>query len=169
MDKYFLIATAVLVGLLVYFWESLLNRRREKKHLDIQQKRVETFKGINFLGASQVKPRLVDTLFTCFYGIKIQLDPNNEEELEACASGSDERCKKARDIGLETYCDRLTDGEDYFIYIGTKIGSLNFESCGHASIETDELNRVIQDTNKRLCQVFTDEAPSLHLQSSHEY
>jgi len=78
------------------------------------RQRIEIFKGIDFLGTSEVEPRLIDTLFTCFYGIKIQLGPSNEEGLDACGSGSCERCKKARDIGLDTYCDCFTDGEDIF-------------------------------------------------------
>ncbi len=168
-SQYIVIVIAIGAGILVYLVEFLWRKKREWKYLETQRRRVEIFKDVNFLGSSESKPRLVGTLFTCFYGIKIQFDPNNEEELEACENGLDQRCKEAKGQGLETYCDRLTEGEDYFLYIGKSLGSLSLDSCGHTSVEIEVLDKVIKSTNEKLSQLGIGESPSLHLQASHEY
>ena len=167
--QYIIFIVAAGVGLVVYLWEFLWRRKREQEHLQTQRKKVEALKDINFLGGSESKPKLVNTLFTCFYGVKIQLDPDNEEALEACEIGIDQRCKEAKDRGLEIYCDRLTDGVDYFLYIGKSLGSLSLDSHGHVSIKVEILNEVIKNTNAKLSQFEISESPSLHLQASHEY
>jgi hypothetical protein len=41
--------------------------------------------------------------FVAFYGIKIRLDPDDEETLDACGAGTDPRCMAAKEVGLETH------------------------------------------------------------------
>jgi hypothetical protein len=61
--------------------------------------------------------------FIVFYGIKITIDPADEEVRVALESRSDPRCKAARQAGLQTHWGRLTDGKDYFLYIGHRVAA----------------------------------------------
>jgi hypothetical protein len=93
--------------------------------------------------------RRIDTgadSFIAFYGIKIAIDPADEQMREALDSRSGPRCKAAKRAGLQTHWGRLTDGKDYFLYIGHRIGWLGVENDGHVQVPTDKLAVAAQAT-----------------------
>ena len=107
--------------------------------------------------------------FLVFYGVKIELDPDNYDEHEACSNRTDPRCVSADSANLQTFSDRLTDGEDYFLYIGQQLGLLGLNHQDYDNIETDELESCLSSVQEKLKSLGYSERPSLHLQSIYEY
>jgi hypothetical protein len=62
--------------------------------------------------------------FIAIYGIKIMIDQTDEDTLDALEKRTDSRLKNARRHGPHVYWGRPTDGEDYFLYVGHRIGWL---------------------------------------------
>lgn len=107
--------------------------------------------------------------FVGFYGIKIPLDAEDEEEQEACATGVDARCIKAHAARLETYMGRMTNGEDYFVYIGTHLTSIGLEGDAHQSFKTHTLVSRFAEVDRRLIDAGFRDEPALHFQLVAQY
>ena len=108
-------------------------------------------------------------VFLVFYGINIRLDPTDYSEQERCSDGSDSRCLAAKNLGLETFSDRLTDGEDYFLYIGKNLGLLGLQYIDYNSLTGDALREVVAQVDEKLSKLDYPETPALHLQSIYQY
>jgi hypothetical protein len=70
--------------------------------------------------------------FIAFYGIKIAIDPADEQMLDAVGSRSDPRCKAAQRAGLQSHWGRLTDGKTTFFLLATALagwGSRTMVTC----------------------------------------
>jgi hypothetical protein len=107
--------------------------------------------------------------FLGFYGIKIALDPNNEEEQEACGLGTDPRCIRALAAGLQTHTGRMTDGEDYFLYIGRRLTSIGLQAESHTTHTVAGVVAMASDIDPRLVQAGFRERPALHFQLQAQY
>ena len=88
--------------------------------------------------------------FIAFYGIKIGVDPTNEAMLDSLDSGSDPRLKAARQVGLHTHWGRMTDGEDYFLYVGHRLGWLGVENDAYVQLTLDKLIEMATGVQARL-------------------
>jgi hypothetical protein len=107
--------------------------------------------------------------FIAFYGIKFDLDPDDEGGLDACDTGTDARCLKARSAGLETYSGRMTDGEDYFLYIGRRLASLGIEHDQHVTQSVEQVSSVAADVKTKLKAAGFSQPPELHFQFIGQY
>lgn len=107
--------------------------------------------------------------FVAFYGIKFELDPDNEDELDACDTDADARCVRARRAGLETFTGRMTDGEDYFLYIGKRLAWLGIEHDQHRTQSAEQLAGVATDVEAKLKAADFSEPPEIHFQFIGQY
>lgn len=107
--------------------------------------------------------------FVAFYGIKIALDPDNEDELDACGEETDARCREAKRVGLESFSGRMTDGEDYFLYIGHRLAWLGLEQGQYAAHTLERLSAVASDVKAKLAAARFSQPPELHLQFMGQY
>lgn len=96
-------------------------------------------------------------------------DPENEDELDSCDEGDDPRCLAAKRAGLETFTGRMTDGEDYFLFIGRRLAWLGLEHEQHSAQSTDHLVSVFNDVNAKLKVAGFSQPPFLHLQFIGQY
>ncbi|MDR7272098.1 hypothetical protein J2X20_004772 [Pelomonas saccharophila] len=107
--------------------------------------------------------------FIAFYGIKFELDPDDEDELDACGADTDPRCQKARRAGLETFTGRMTDGEDYFLYVGRRVAWLGIEHDQHLKQSAEQLASIATDVKAKLRAADFAQAPELHFQFIGQY
>lgn len=107
--------------------------------------------------------------FVAFYGIKIPLDPDDEETLDACGAGTDPRCVAATRVGLQHHSGRMTDGDDYFLYLGIRLGWLGLELEQYTSVPNQRLTETMATVQTRLKQAGFSQQPSLHLQFEGQY
>ena len=107
--------------------------------------------------------------FLAFYGIKVPLDSDNESEQEACGLGTDPRCVRARTAGLQTHTGRMTEGEDYFLYVGRKLATLGVEAEPHAAHSIVSVVAIAHDTAQRLRDAGFSGQPALHFQLEAQY
>src|SRR5262249_20758136 len=107
--------------------------------------------------------------FVAFFGVKIALDPDDEETLDAVGSGTDKRCKAAKAVGLQTQGGRMTDGEDYFLLIGRRLGWLGLEHEQYVRIAGEDLAELQLDVRRKLQAAGFAEEPAMHLQFVGQY
>ncbi|QPF72945.1 hypothetical protein G8A07_08385 [Roseateles sp. DAIF2] len=107
--------------------------------------------------------------FFAFYGVKFALDPEDEAGLDACGDESDPRCLAAKRCGLQTHSGRMTDGEDYFLYIGQRLGWLGLEHDAHAHIPSGLLAQTMAQVDAKLAQAGFGQPAALHLQLEAQY
>lgn len=107
--------------------------------------------------------------FLAFYGIKLALDPDDEDTLDACGEGTDARCVAAKQAGLESFSGRMTDGEDCFLFIGRRVAWLGLEHDSHAARSAEQLAATAADVQTRLQTAGFAQAPALHLQFIGQY
>lgn len=106
--------------------------------------------------------------FVAFYGVKIELDPDDEDVLDRCGADTDPRCVTAIAAGLDTWSGRRTDGVDYFLLIGRRLGLLGHEHAGHVAIDARSLADVAADVGQAL-DALGHRAPAVHLQFCGQY
>jgi len=102
--------------------------------------------------------------FIAFYGIKIVIVETDEVTLDALEARTDSRLKNARRHGLHVYWGRPTDGEDYFLYVGHRIGWLGVENDIHVEVPLDELTETANRVQGQLKVAGFRQSPALHLQ-----
>lgn len=107
--------------------------------------------------------------FVAVYGIKIQLNPEDEAELEACGLETDQRCIAAKRAGLQCHTGRMSEGEDYFLYIGQRLAWLGLEHDSYATQSLAELSLIAELVASRLRAAGFIEAPALHYQFVGQY
>jgi hypothetical protein len=99
--------------------------------------------------------------FITIYGIRYEL---TDSEIESCETRSDERMKRARKAKLDFCFDRPTDGERYFLYIGTTLASIRVEAERYETMTEGEFSAKISETRRRLQDAGFNDEPSLHFQ-----
>jgi hypothetical protein len=107
--------------------------------------------------------------FIAVYGVKIALDPENEEELDACGAETDPRCLAAKRAGLESFSGRMTDGEDYFLLIGRKVAWLGIEHDQHSTQSVERLSSIASEVSAKLKVAGFEQPPELHFQFIGQY
>ncbi|MGM9480054.1 hypothetical protein ACS5PN_02570 [Roseateles sp. NT4] len=107
--------------------------------------------------------------FIAFYGVKFELDPDNEDELDACDTDADPRCVQAKRAGLETFTGRMTEGEDYFLYVGRRLAWLGIEHDPHQARSAEQLSAVVEDVKAKLQVAGFSESAELHFQFIGQY
>jgi len=107
--------------------------------------------------------------FIAVYGVKFALDRDNEDELDACGAEIDPRCLAAKRAGLESFSGRMSDGEDYFLFIGRKLARLGIEHDQHATQSIDRLSSIVSDVNAKLKVAGFAQSPELHFQFIGQY
>jgi hypothetical protein len=107
--------------------------------------------------------------FVAFYGIKVPLDPDDEETLDACGMETDPRCVAAKRAGLQTHSGRMTNGEDYFLYLGIRFAWLGLEHDQYMNVSRQQLMETISDVQTKLKTAGFEQLPSLHLQFVGQY
>ena len=104
--------------------------------------------------------------FIAIYGIRYEL---TDSEVESCERKDDERMKRARKAKLDFCFDRPTDGEHYFLYIGTTLASIGVEAEQYETMPEGEFSAKISETRRRLKDAGFNDEPSLHFQLIAQY
>ena len=107
--------------------------------------------------------------FFAFFGIKLSLDPEDEGVLDACGDETDSRCVTAKAAGLQVHSGRMTDGEDYFLYVGHRLGWIGLEGDRYTTLSEPQFIEIAASVRKRLVEAGFREKPGLHLQLEAQY
>ena len=107
--------------------------------------------------------------FVAFFGIKLSLDPEDEDVLDACGDETDSRCVTAKAAGLQVHSGRMTDGEDYFLYVGRRLGWIGLEGDPYTTLSEPQFIEIAASVRKRLVEAGFREQPGLHLQLEAQY
>jgi hypothetical protein len=102
--------------------------------------------------------------FIAFYGVKIAISRTDQDTLDALEARTDSRLRDARQRGLHAYWGRVTEGEDYFLYVGYRIGLLGVENDTYVQVPLVKLNETATSVQVRLKDAGFRERPALHLQ-----
>jgi hypothetical protein len=104
--------------------------------------------------------------FIAFYGLRYTL---TDAEIDTVEQNTDERQVAARRAKLQTYFGRLTDGEPYFLFVGTRLGVFGVENESERSVDATQLEQIMRDTAAKLESAGLRGAPQLHLQLQAQY
>ena len=107
--------------------------------------------------------------FIAFYGVKIAISQTDEDTLDALGARTEPRLREARQHGLHVYWGRLTDGQDYFLYVGHQIGLLGVENNTYIQVPLDKLTETAISVQARLKEAGFRARPALHLQLEAQY
>jgi hypothetical protein len=107
--------------------------------------------------------------FLVFYGIKIPVNPEDENLHEAIESEAEPRILAAQQAGLDTWVGRMTDGMDEFIYIGRNLGSLGDQDSSYLQIGMEELSLLSLKVAARLREAGLEGDPAFHVQLEAQY
>jgi hypothetical protein len=103
-----------------------------------------------------------------FYGIRYEIQ-NDEESLLSLEENRDPRCLAARRAKLACYWGRPTDGEHYFLFIGTKLGSFGIQGDVARSFTDQALIQIAEETKAKLREAQLEGEPKLWLQFEGQY
>lgn len=107
--------------------------------------------------------------FLAFYGVKFALDPENDDEIDACGEETDPRCIAAKRVGLDVFSGRMSDGQDYFLFVGRRLAWLGLEHDKHSIHTHAGLSYVVGDVDVKLQAAGIMQLPSLHMQFIGQY
>jgi hypothetical protein len=107
--------------------------------------------------------------FAAFYGIRLAIEGDDDEDLEPYEDGSHEAIQRAHHADLDTYFARLTDGEPYFLLVGKRLAVLGVENEQGCTISDAEFERITTETRRRLVTAGFTASPALHLQLDAQY
>src|SRR4051812_23468298 len=107
--------------------------------------------------------------FVAFVGVKIPLDPDDEETLDAWGEGSHPDAAAAAAAGLDVWTGRFTDGEDYYAMVGRLIGTFGLEGDAHRAVPPEEIGRAAAEVSPVLARLGHRDPPVLHLQFEAQY
>ncbi len=104
-----------------------------------------------------------------FYGIREIVPPDDEELLESLDSGTHPLLIAARSVGFDSWWGHFTDGSDYHVLIGKRLGVFGVENDCAASLNSDVLLNMIQDVRAALESTDIAGVPALHCQLEAQY
>jgi hypothetical protein len=107
--------------------------------------------------------------FIAFFGIKIAISQTDEDTRDALETRTEPRLRHARQHGLHVYWGRLTDEEDYFLYVGHQIGLWGVENDTYMQVPLDKLTETAISVQTGLREAGFRESPALHLQLEAQY
>lgn len=101
--------------------------------------------------------------FKVFVGVRFDVDPADEVQMEKIETGKDPRIMQAKQADLEWFTGGR-DENDYHIFIGKSLGWLGWEHSGHIEITSEELYQIIQDVSERMHAAGFVEPARVHFQ-----
>jgi len=104
--------------------------------------------------------------FIAFFGLRCSVA---NSEIDAVENNEDQRIVVAHRARLQTYFGRLTDGEDYFLFIGTRLGVFGLENDEYDAFDMKSLQEVERETRRKLAEAGLAGEPQLHLQFEAQY
>lgn len=107
--------------------------------------------------------------FVVFFGIKIPLDPEDEDTLDDWGAGTHPVAVAARAVGLDVHAGQLTDGGDCFVLLGRRLAWIGLEHDGHVRVAPDALAEAAAAVGPPLRGLGRSESPALHLQLEAQY
>lgn len=72
-----------------------------------------------------------------YFGVRFTVA--SEQELNALEEGTDQRLVVSRTEKLDAILGRVTDGEDYFLLIGYRLGTLGVENAPSVEFSEEQL------------------------------
>jgi hypothetical protein len=112
-----------------------------------------------------------DRVVVC-YGVRYSLGLDGalpDGLLTALEAGAESRLIAARRAGLKAYWGKVTDGGEYFLLIGTMLGSFGIEGSEHLLASDEELTEVAKLTRERLARAGLRGVAGLHVQLEAQY
>src|SRR5438105_4513439 len=106
--------------------------------------------------------------FYVYYGVKRRVLLGSPE-IDLLEREKHPMFDSAFDTKLHVAWGRMTDGDDYFLLIGHEIGCFGVEGLTDRQISTEDLRRVIEQTDQRLRQAEISETPAFHCQLNAQY
>jgi hypothetical protein len=106
--------------------------------------------------------------FYVYYGVKRSVELGSSE-MELLEREKHPVFDTAFDAKLHVTWGRMTEGEDYFLLIGHKIGCFGVENETYRQIPAEEMRRIIEQTDQRLRQARITETPAFHCQLDAQY
>ena len=104
--------------------------------------------------------------FVAFVGVRYTLA---DDELDAVERETDARVVAAANGHLQTHFGRMTDGEPYFLFVGTRLGWLGVEHDTEIAIDAQDLAQIVSHTQEKLRAAGIGEPPRLYLQLVAQY
>ena len=88
---------------------------------------------------------------------------------DALEEGAHPLLEAARPAGLTAWWGRLTDGSDYHILVGKRIGVFGVENDHESSVDSSALQQIIDDVDSRLASNKIAGTPKIHFQLEAQY
>ncbi len=107
--------------------------------------------------------------FAAFYGIRLVIEVEDDEDLEPYEDESHDDIQRAHHVDLDTYFGRLTDGEPYFLLVGKQLAVLGVEFDPDCVISDGEFARIAEEVRRKLAAAGFEETPALYLQLDAQY
>lgn len=107
--------------------------------------------------------------FHVFYGVRWDIDGQNEAEVDSLQRRDDHRLKKAKQYGLQHWWGQTEKEGHYFLLIGHNIGSFGRELGNTTRTEGPELLRIIAEVKEKLQAAGFETLPALHCQFEPDY
>ena len=107
--------------------------------------------------------------FHVFYGIRIKVPADAEDALDAVETGTDPRCRAARQAGLRAITTRITDGADYSLLIGLPFATFGVEGEHERRASLDDLSALAARVQAKLVQAGFSEEAGFHFRLHAQY
>lgn len=107
--------------------------------------------------------------FVVFYGVRETVPADDHSQLDQLESGSHPVLRSANAANLQTWWGRLTEGSDYHILIGRKVGVFGVENDHDSSLEIGAIKEVAEQVASRIKASGISGSPSLHFQLEAQY
>lgn len=101
--------------------------------------------------------------FAVFFGLRFDIDIDDEDEMEEISDGSDVRIVSAQKAGLDFFTGGK-DENDYHLFIGKVIGSYGWEGSSHREMDIEELREIYVDISNKISDAGFHEIPKFHFQ-----
>jgi hypothetical protein len=112
-----------------------------------------------------------DSVVVC-HGLRYSLGSDgalSEATLGELEGGSDARIVAAKRVGLKSYYGRVTDGGEYFLFVGAMLGTFGLEGRQSTALSEEKLGEIARDTRERLKRAGLEGEPALHVQLEAQY
>lgn len=104
-----------------------------------------------------------DAFHIC-YGLRWEVDADNEEELSRLEARADPRQVAARTHGLGSWWGISSDEHIYFLMVGELVGHFGWQHRPVGRLEGTAIARIMDDTAEKLRKAGLDGAPAWHFQ-----
>ncbi|KLU03468.1 hypothetical protein RISK_004472 [Rhodopirellula islandica] len=101
--------------------------------------------------------------FLVFYGVR-ETVADDDAAIEALEEGDHPLLSLPRTCGLDSWWGRLTDGSEYHILLGKRVGVFGVENQHDASIDPAGLSVIASEVDALLTKHGISGTPTLHFQ-----